>query len=106
MHFKTILDLCCVKFLEPMDEHRPGFKSETCSKKMIKFDNVSKIEIFKFGSNFQVKIHKKSNKSKKNFRCRSACRCRSRLTWQRRAGRGGAEGFFLGRQRRVMDPAQ
>ena len=49
-------------------------------KKMIKFDNFSKIEIFKVGSNFQVKIHKKSNKSKKKFRCRSACRCRSRLT--------------------------
>ena len=47
-------------------------------KKMITFDNFSKIEIFKVGSKFQVKIHKKSNKSKKNFRCRSACRCRSR----------------------------
>ena len=79
IHFKTILDLCCVRFWEPLDEHRPGFKSETCSKKMIKLDNFSKIEIFKFGSDFQVKIRKKSNKNKKNFRCRSACRCRSRL---------------------------
>ena len=35
--------------------------------KMIKFDNFSKIEIFKFGSNFQVEIHKESNKSKKKF---------------------------------------
>ena len=79
IHFKTILDLCCIKFLKPLDEDRPRFKSETCSKKMIKLANFSKIEIFKFGSNFQVKIHKKSNKSKKIFRCRSACRCRSRL---------------------------
>ena len=34
--------------------------------KMIKFDNYSKIEIFKFESNFQVEIHKKSNKSNKS----------------------------------------
>ena len=33
--------------------------------KMIKFDNFSKIEIFKFGSKFQVKIHKKAIKVKK-----------------------------------------
>ena len=65
IHFKTILDLCCIKFLEPLDEDRLRFKSETCSKKMIKLANFSKIEIFKFGSNFQVKIHKKSNKVKK-----------------------------------------
>ena len=79
MNFKAILDLCCVNFLEPLDERRPGFKSKTYSKKMIKFDNFSEIEIFKFESNFQGKMHKKSNKRKKFFRCRSACRCRSRL---------------------------
>ena len=65
INFKTILYLCCIKFLEPLDEDRPRFKSETCSKKMIKLANFSKIEIFKFGSNFKVKIHKKSNKSQK-----------------------------------------
>ena len=60
-----------------VENAKEGFTSWT--KKMIKFDHFWKIEIFKFGSNFQVKIHKKSNKSKKIFRCRSACRCRSRL---------------------------
>ena len=33
---------------------------------MIKFDNFSKIGIFKFGSTFQIKVHKKISKSKKN----------------------------------------
>ena len=79
IHFKTILDLCCFKFWDSLHEHRPRFKSQTCSKKMIKLNNFSKIEIFKFGSDFQVKIHQKSNQIQKIFRCRSACRCRSRL---------------------------
>ena len=86
-----------------MDEHRPGFKSETCSKKMIKFDNFSKIEIFKFGSNFQVEIHKESNKSKKKFPLPLGLPLP--LT-PHLAAEGGAEAFFLGRRRRVMDPAQ
>ena len=78
-NFKAILDLCYVKFLELFDEIRPCDTFRMWFKKMIKLDNFSKIAIFKFGSNFQVKIHKKSNKIKKKFRCRSACRCRSRL---------------------------
>ena len=93
--WNQFLDLCCVRFLEPMNDHRLRFKSKTCSKKMIKLDNFSKIEIFKFGSNFQVKIHKKSNKSKKNFRCRSACRCRARLGGGGQDGAERRESFFL-----------
>ena len=95
IHFKTILDLCCIKFLEPLDEDRLRFKSETCSKKMIKLANFSKIEIFKFGSNFQIKTHKKSNKSKKIFRCRLACRCRSRLGLAAEGGAGRSGGIFF-----------
>ena len=67
MYFKTFLDLCCVTFLEPLDDHRPGFKSETCSKKMIELNNFSKIENYKFESNFQVEIHKKKAIKVKKF---------------------------------------
>ena len=65
--FKTILDLCYVKFFKPLNEYRPWSKSKTRSKieKNDEIKNFRKIEIFKFESKFQNKIQKKGNKVKK-----------------------------------------
>ena len=67
IHFKTILDLCCVRFLEPLDEHRPGFKSKTCSKieKMIKSKFLRKLKFSSLDQIFKFKYTKKPIKVKK-----------------------------------------
>ena len=86
IHFKTILDLCCFKFWDSLHEHRPRFKSQTCSKKMIKLNNLSKIEIFKFGSDFQVKIHQKSNQIQKfSAAARLAAAAHASALWKSRS---------------------
>ena len=68
MYFKTILDLCCVKFLEPLDEHRPGSKSETRSKiqKKMKSEIFEKLKFSSLNQNFKLKYTKKTIKVK-NF---------------------------------------
>ena len=75
---------------------------------MIQIDKFSKTEIFKFESNFQVKIHKKSNKSKKFFAAARLAAAAHASAWRDRAegiffwdasdGRGGGGMFAVNEQ--------